>query len=98
MRITLLLLALFSATTIHAEPVEQVRDNCIIQLVNNDVDAIDAYLACSDFAVIRQGAHYNRENRLIAGVKWGSKGTNPELARRRELHAIEARFKAEEEI
>ena len=43
-------------------------------------------------------AHYNRENRLIAGVKWGSKGTNPELARRRELHAIEARFKAEEEI
>ena len=28
-------------------------------------------------------AHYNRENRLIAGVKWGSKGTNPELARRR---------------
>lgn len=56
MRITLLLLALFSATTIHAEPVEQVRDNCIIQLVNNDVDAIDSYLACSDFAVIRQGA------------------------------------------
>ena len=52
MRITLLLLALFSATTIHAEPVEQVRDNCIIQLVNNDVDAIDAYLACSDFATL----------------------------------------------
>jgi hypothetical protein len=43
-------------------------------------------------------AHYNRENRLIAGAKLGSKGTNPELARRRELHAIEARFKAEEEI